>query len=145
MGDASKCELCGEPMPTGEEMFKFHGYSGPCPKPPLPPQREAEPHDDDVECQRIEIEFAIPVFIPQAALRELDGLLSSIVRLKTNQLKGHAHWVSGYGSKPLWSQADARFLGKTPADDAPAIGEPSFDDSVYHIETSCIARRGDGR
>ena len=25
------CELCGEPMPAGEEMFKFHGYSGPCP------------------------------------------------------------------------------------------------------------------
>lgn len=30
------CELCGEPMPPGEQMFKFHGYSGPCPKPPLP-------------------------------------------------------------------------------------------------------------
>lgn len=29
------CELCGEPMPAGEEMFKFHGYSGPCPKPPI--------------------------------------------------------------------------------------------------------------
>lgn len=28
------CALCGEPMPDGEEMFKFHGYSGPCPKPP---------------------------------------------------------------------------------------------------------------
>jgi hypothetical protein len=33
---ASKCELCGEPMPPGEEMFKFHGYSSQCPKPPLP-------------------------------------------------------------------------------------------------------------
>lgn len=31
----SKCELCGEPMPIGEEMFKFHGFSGPCPKPPM--------------------------------------------------------------------------------------------------------------
>lgn len=30
------CELCGEPMPAGEQMFKFHGYSGNCPKPPLP-------------------------------------------------------------------------------------------------------------
>lgn len=29
----AKCELCGDPMPPGEEMFKFHGYSGPCPKP----------------------------------------------------------------------------------------------------------------
>lgn len=31
----SNCEICGEPMPEGETMFKFHGYSGPCPKPPL--------------------------------------------------------------------------------------------------------------
>lgn len=31
----SNCELCGEPMPVGEEMFKFHGFSGPCPAPPL--------------------------------------------------------------------------------------------------------------
>ena len=31
-----RCEICGEPMPAGEEMFKFHGYSGPCPKPPIP-------------------------------------------------------------------------------------------------------------
>lgn len=30
------CDLCGEPMPPGEEMFKYHGYSGPCPKPPKP-------------------------------------------------------------------------------------------------------------
>jgi len=32
----SNCKLCGEPMPQGEEMFNYHGYSGPCPKPPLP-------------------------------------------------------------------------------------------------------------
>lgn len=35
------CQLCGEPMPTGEEMFNFHGYSGPCPAPPLPKKRPA--------------------------------------------------------------------------------------------------------
>lgn len=33
------CELCGEPMPPGEEMFRFHGYSGPCPKPSTSPER----------------------------------------------------------------------------------------------------------
>lgn len=38
----SKCELCGEPMPAGEEMFKYHGYSGDCPKPPLPIPKPAE-------------------------------------------------------------------------------------------------------
>jgi hypothetical protein len=27
------CGLCGKPMPTGEEMFQYHGFSGPCPIP----------------------------------------------------------------------------------------------------------------
>ena len=38
MSDA-RCTICGELMPDGEEMFKFHGYSGPCPKPPLQRQK----------------------------------------------------------------------------------------------------------
>lgn len=25
------CQICGKPMPPGEEMFNYHGYSGPCP------------------------------------------------------------------------------------------------------------------
>ena len=35
MTQITRCSLCGEPMPEGETMFKYHGYSGPCPKPPL--------------------------------------------------------------------------------------------------------------
>lgn len=35
------CELCGEPMPPGEQMFNYHGYSGPCPRPPMP--RDSSP------------------------------------------------------------------------------------------------------
>ena len=31
--EMSKCGICGEPMPAGEEMFKYHGYSGNCPRP----------------------------------------------------------------------------------------------------------------
>lgn len=30
----AQCLSCGEPMPDGEEVFNYHGYSGPCPKPP---------------------------------------------------------------------------------------------------------------
>jgi hypothetical protein len=30
-------------MPQGEEMFKYHGYSGPCPKPPEPKTGEPPP------------------------------------------------------------------------------------------------------
>lgn len=29
--DTPLCGLCGKPMPKGEEMFQYHGYSGPCP------------------------------------------------------------------------------------------------------------------
>lgn len=42
----TKCELCGEPMPVGEEMFKYHGLSCGCPKPPLP-------RDNGVEAVRL--------------------------------------------------------------------------------------------
>ncbi len=38
----NKCELCGEPMPSSEGMFKFHGYSGNCPKPPLPRENKGQ-------------------------------------------------------------------------------------------------------
>jgi hypothetical protein len=31
MNDEATCSLCGHPMPPGEEMFKYHGYTGPCP------------------------------------------------------------------------------------------------------------------
>jgi len=41
----ANCEICGEPMPLGEEMFKYHGYSGPCPKPPLAPVKMTNNQD----------------------------------------------------------------------------------------------------
>ena len=46
------CELCGEPMPPGEEVFKYHGYSGPCPKPPLPPSTDEVLMEKNVEALR---------------------------------------------------------------------------------------------
>lgn len=46
MTEQPKCELCGEPMPKGEEVFRYHGYSGPCPTPaqtqPLPDRRDRD-------------------------------------------------------------------------------------------------------
>lgn len=41
MSETPTCQLCGEPMPAGEEMFKYHGYSGPCPTPPKPKPESA--------------------------------------------------------------------------------------------------------
>ncbi len=51
MSGKVNCELCGEPMPEGEGMFKFHGYSGPCPSPPL-----LQPHQQRVVAEKTEID-----------------------------------------------------------------------------------------
>ena len=51
MNEIAKCEICGEPMPQGEGMFKFHGYSGPCPKPPL-----LQPHQMRVVAEKAELD-----------------------------------------------------------------------------------------
>ena len=46
---AGVCELCGEPMPADEQMFKYHGYSGPCPprKHPFAPEPPAAEIQND--------------------------------------------------------------------------------------------------
>jgi len=99
------------------------------------PPRQASPDPEHLKIQRIEVEFAIPVYVPLGFQRELDGLLSALTRLKVNQPKDGVHWVAGVGAKMDWSQRDARLLGKVPADDAPLSGEPTFDDSVLSFET----------
>lgn len=50
--ETSLCEICGEPMPPGEEMFKYHGYSGPCPKPP-----KKKPYSYDPACEELARHF----------------------------------------------------------------------------------------
>jgi hypothetical protein len=50
MTEQAKCELCGEPMPENEQMFRYHGYSGPCPKSPLP--RPMTPTKETMEMAR---------------------------------------------------------------------------------------------
>lgn len=59
-----KCELCGHPMPEGEEMFNFHGYSGPCPGPPI-----AQPKMRDKDEIIMEMEQRLAAAEP--ALREI--------------------------------------------------------------------------
>ena len=51
MSETAKCNICGEPMPAGETVFKFHGYSGPCPKPPL-----LQPHQRRVVSEKEELD-----------------------------------------------------------------------------------------
>ena len=52
MSEIAKCTICGEPMPEGESMFKYHGYSGACPKPPL-----LKPHEQRVVTEKAELDI----------------------------------------------------------------------------------------
>jgi hypothetical protein len=88
----------------------------------------------------IEISFPVPVDVPDTFSRDLCALLDRICEDYQKANPTRVMWPAGFGSKPKWSQQDAAFLGKTPDPDAPEIGEPTFDDSVFHIE---IAERED--
>jgi len=64
------CKLCGEPMPEGEEVFFYHGYSGPCPKPPLPKnvsQRPSGSNADEWHVFLVEHIDALPYVAVQIA------------------------------------------------------------------------------
>lgn len=73
------CQLCGEPMPAGEEMFNFHDYSDPCPKPPLPKSKVQSGN-----CPRHDIAWIGLVACPicqderDAAIRERDEALDAL-------------------------------------------------------------------
>lgn len=47
------------------------------------------------------------------------------------------HWQFGMGNKPIFSQRDAKFLGKEIFTDAPLDGEPTYDNECFFIETAC--------
>ena len=85
---------------------------------------------------KIEIVFALPVDLKDYEQRALVDLVGNIC--KRSCPYGMAFWPSGIGARPNFSKMDARFLGKPVDPDAPETGEPTFDDSVFHID--CAAR-----
>ncbi len=101
-----------------------------------PSIRKAPPGEDDNLVEKIEVEFAIPVFITGEQQHRLANLLEEIARAPKNTPVNGVHWQSGVGSKPSWSQYDAAFLGKQVDPNAPPTGEPTYDDSILHFETS---------
>jgi hypothetical protein len=96
------------------------------------------PPDTGGETKRIEIDFALPVTLTDIETRQLCNLIQVIA--KRHQPEGWVHWQSGCGSKPSFSQADARFLGKEVDLSMPESGEPTFDDSIFYIETTARER-----
>lgn len=83
--------------------------------------------------RKIEIDFALPVELTKEEMQHLCNFAQTIA--KRHEPEGMVHWQSGCGSKPSFSKADARFLGKEVNPDAPETGEPTFDDEIFYIET----------
>lgn len=85
--EISKCKLCGEPMPRGEEMFYYHGYSGACPKPPLKEAPAPRPTEGWIE--RFDKEFFVERETTSAGVEfqtygaELDGEGPAVKPLKS--------------------------------------------------------------
>lgn len=89
MTEIAKCEICGEPMPQGETMFKFHGYSGPCPKPPL-----LQPHQRRVVTEKKELDEKL------TKLREFFGteIFAGLDDAEMERLQRQADHMSGYSA-----------------------------------------------
>lgn len=100
MQEIAKCGLCGEPMPEGEEMFKFHGYSGACPKPPMPPR--LQPHEQRVVAEKADLDEKLNrlrAFIDGDVFVGLDGA-------EKDRLRRQAVYMGAY-SAVLGDRIDA--------------------------------------
>jgi len=86
----TKCELCGEPMPPGEEMFKYHGFSGPCPKSPTP-AAEDEADEEAARSEGSEDSWAPPLRrpVPPATSKpRVPNLMEALKQLLRNAKLG---------------------------------------------------------
>jgi hypothetical protein len=88
--------------------------------------------------QRIEVDFAIPVELTDDEMQTLCDMVQRIA--KRHQPEGFVHWQSGVGDKPIFSKTDCAIFGWDPQEGAKDSGEPDFDDSILHIETTCRER-----
>jgi len=82
----------------------------------------------------IEIQFAVDVELTDEQGRWLSRWLDVVVG--DNVPEGTTHWVSSFGDKPFWSDADAALFGHAGGRSGKATGEPELDDSVLFITTS---------
>ena len=83
--EEAKCQLCGHPMPSGEEMFFYHGYSGPCPGPPL----------IDIAKQEKKPPTGVSEAVAEAYARAADKMFNHMTaRLDELEYGGH------YGGRP---------------------------------------------
>lgn len=84
----------------------------------------------------IEITFPVDVTLTPDHHRRINMILNELCEEYKLAHPDRVMWPAGFGSKPRWSRADLRFMGKPDDPSAPEAGEPSFDDATYSIEVS---------
>lgn len=99
--------------------------------------RQAEPSLDDSLYERVEMEFAIPVYVTQEQQRLLHELFLKILENPANKPLDGVHWQHAHGPKPIWSQKDMQLLGKSADPGAAISGPPTWDeDTLYFGSTT---------
>ena len=100
MTERPYCELCGDPMPAGEEMFKFHGYSGPCPT--LKSGQQTRPKSSwELRCEQAERERDEARRLRQEEYAIATARLQQALDAATTLARERDEWrasAAGYGS-----------------------------------------------
>ena len=91
-----------------------------------------------MEISKIEVVFARPVDITDGEMRRIHEIVGDAAR--RTETPEFVHWAAGTGCKPNWSKTDCAIFGYQPTVDSPESGEPTWDDSVYYIETATRER-----
>ena len=110
MSEPAKCQICGEPMPVGEEMFNYHGYSGPCPKPPLVTNETPAPKTYTQSELDAKVDAALALRTEACAEHVWDGFNSCSCGWRFKGFKGS---VTHSGAIKQW-QAHIRSLSTEP-------------------------------
>ena len=116
--EVARCQLCGEPMPEGEQMFNYHGHSGPCPKhtaKPTPNGEQPTWMDDNILiCGKHSVTFTkrenecfvcsnrVPASAPKlSALAWLDVHLDEFVPAHIRKMRVHGESITITGAARL--------------------------------------------
>lgn len=157
----AKCELCGEPMPPGEQMFKFHGYSGPCPRQhiiplthepkiksvvgPIPEEPPEATHSEDIErLQKLlheregePLDDAMPDTDKHCYISCIEVAFHIPVYMTIDQQRRLCNLVQEICERPCNTPVGGVHWqsggGSKPLWDEPH--EPDFDNSIYYVET----------
>ena len=91
-----------------------------------------------MKVSKIEVDFARPVELTDGDQHRIHSIVGDAAR--RTETPEFVHWAAGTGCKPNWSHTDCIALGMRPTPDSPLSGEPTWDDSVFYIETATRER-----